>query len=432
MKKSKLYMIIAIVVLILSTVGSYAWYKWASTTNTNVSIGTCIPEITFIGGATLSGDDLYPTKDKTKGATKKIEVFLNETCKEEDSGIMNLYMTLDSLPEELQEESFVYEIWKDGIRLNSGNFAEDSEEDTITLLSNQVITETSSAYMVYVYIDGNYENPIEMSSQAFRFSIFGEGTGAIYKENTIANFTPPTNSSSPFLNSGIARSDIESITIVEDNTVPEGLEGISLSSIQGDDSVMLWYTDEDENDLFEVYIGSKNGIVKLNTSASSMFAYLTNIEYLDLTNVDTSDVTNMASMFYKSSSLKEIKLSNFDTSNVTSMGRMFDNCSSLETLDLSSFVTSNVTSMVNMFYGCNSLTSLDLNSFVTTNVTTTAYMFYNCNSITSINLSNADFSEIAAYSNMFINNSNLTVTVDSIQVNWITSNFNQINVVEAQ
>ena len=41
------------------------------------------------------------------------------------------------------------------------------------------------------------------------------------------------------------------------------------------------------------------------------------------------------------------------------MGEMFSGCSSLTTLDLSEFDTSKVTNMGNMFRGCTNLTSLD-------------------------------------------------------------------------
>ena len=56
---------------------------------------------------------------------------------------------------------------------------------------------------------------------------------------------------------------------------------------------------------------------------------------------------------------------------------MFPHCS-LTSLDLSNFDTSNVTDMSSMFYGCLNLKSLDLSSFDTSNVTNMSYMFYIC------------------------------------------------------
>jgi len=65
----------------------------------------------------------------------------------------------------------------------------------------------------------------------------------------------------------------------------------------------------------------------------------------------------------------------FDTSNVTDMSSMFGWCESLKSLDLRTFDTSKVTTMLNMFRDNLALTSLDVSSFDTSNVTTMQWMF---------------------------------------------------------
>ena len=134
MNKYKLYMIISLIILFMSITGSIAWYTWASINNTSVSLGMCAPEISFVGGTTLNGEGLEPVVDKSKVLNKQIDVYLNKTCKENDSGVMNLYMKLDLLPKELQHETFIYEVVKDDIVLYSGNFKEKKEGETIELL----------------------------------------------------------------------------------------------------------------------------------------------------------------------------------------------------------------------------------------------------------------------------------------------------------
>ena len=52
------------------------------------------------------------------------------------------------------------------------------------------------------------------------------------------------------------------------------------------------------------------------------------------------------------SSTVEASFKGSNTSNVTDMHSMFCDCSGLTSLDLSNFVTSNVTSMDDMFNGC--------------------------------------------------------------------------------
>jgi len=73
---------------------------------------------------------------------------------------------------------------------------------------------------------------------------------------------------------------------------------------------------------------------------------------------------------------------------ITSTEYWFFGCSNLETfIGLENLNTSNVTNMASMFHGCSSLTSLDLSSFNTTSVTEMKMMFYECPNLTTIYVS---------------------------------------------
>lgn len=63
---------------------------------------------------------------------------------------------------------------------------------------------------------------------------------------------------------------------------------------------------------------------------------------------------------------------------------IFWNCNFLTSLDVSNWDTSKVTDMSGIFSGCNSLTSLDVSKWNTSKVTDMSWMFYNCNSLASI------------------------------------------------
>ena len=79
---------------------------------------------------------------------------------------------------------------------------------------------------------------------------------------------------------------------------------------------------------------------------SGMFQACYMIEYLDLSNFNTSNVTNMSLMFGGCYKLKEIKrINNFITSKVNNISSMFQECNELDYLDLSNFNTSNVNDM---------------------------------------------------------------------------------------
>ena len=419
MNKYKLYMIFGIVLLGLSITGSLAYYIWSSTT-TSISGNLCLPEIYFTGGATINSK-LKPVSSKEEGLIKEIEVNLHKTCNN-DTAVMNLYLSLDLLPTALQENTFVYELYNgNNERISSGNFSDKKQGDIITLAENEIVTSNVSIYTLYIYIDGNRDNPITMTNQNFRFNIYGEGTGAIYKENVIQNeTTTPSSSTSTFLNTEVLRNQIESITIEKTNVVPNDVKYSKDISSKQDGSVMLWYTDKDNNSLYEISIGSENGSVEANTNGSGMFAYLDNVSTLDLNGLDTSNMTSMTHMFYNSSKLVNIDLSEFKTSKLLYFNNMFNGCSSLVNLDLSSFDTSKISNFSNLFKDCTSLKKINLSSFDTHSATIFAFTFMNCQSLENLNLSNFNTSKVTTMSGMFYNCSSLT----SLDL----SNFNTTNV----
>ena len=459
MNKYKLYMIIGIIVLVLSVGSSFAYYIWKSTSNALVNLNVCTPTITFAGGSTINGVDMIPVLTKEEGTIKDIEVKKNSTCNRDVT--MNLYLELTTFPTELAESSFVYELYKNSetMAIASGNFSNKKEGDTITLLSNQILNTSKDTYTLYIYIDGNVDNPGTMAGKNFLFKLWGSGEGAIYKENVITTSDNPSASTSKFFNTEVMREEIQSLTIAEDNTVPDTPGVVSKDISQNKDgTVMLWYTpkevtssDGSTKTMYDMWIGGENGVLQTGTNASGMFAYLTNIEKLDLSKLDTSYITNMSKMFYMSSGLKSIDLSNFNTSNVTNMNGMFSECNNLLSLDLSNFDTSKVTAMVGMFQNdtnlssinfgsdfdtskvttmiamfslCKKLSYIDLSEFNTSNVTNMQSMFYYCESLQSLDLSNFDTSKVTTMYAMFMNCINLK-ELD-------LSNFNTSNVTNMQ
>ena len=415
MNKYKLYMILGIIVLVLSVGSSFAYYIWKSTSNALVSLNVCTPTITFAGGSTINGVDMIPVLTKEEGTIKDIEVKKNSTCNRDVT--MNLYLELTTFPTELAESSFVYELYKNSetMAIASGNFANKKEGDTITLLSNQILNTSKDTYTLYIYIDGNVDNPGTMAGKNFLFKLWGSGEGAIYKENVITTPDSATGSTSKFFNTEVMREEIQSLTIAEDNTVPDTPGVVSKDISQNKDgTVMLWYTpkevassDGSTKTMYDMWIGGENGVLQTGTNASGMFAYLTNIEKLDLSKLHTSYITNMSRMFYMSSGLKSIDLSNFNTSNVTSMQSMFEGCSNLTSLDLNSFNTSKVSNMSYMFYKCKSLKKLNISGFDTINLNNMSRMFWYCSSLISLDLSNFDTSNVTTMERTFADCSSL-------------------------
>ena len=431
MNKYKLYMIIGISSLVLSIGTTFAYYIWKSSTNAIVNLNICTPTITFAGGSTINGVDMIPVLTKEEGTIKDIEVKKNSTCNRDVT--MNLYLELTTFPTELAESSFVYELYKNSetMAIASGNFSNKKEGDTITLLSNQILNTSKDTYTLYIYIDGNVDNPSTMAGKNFLFKLWGSGEGAIYKENVITTSDNPTGGTSKFFNTEVMREEIQSLTIAEDNTVPDTPGVVSKDISQNQDgTVMLWYTpkevtssDGSTKTMYDMWIGGENGVLQTGTNASGMFAYLTNIEKLDLSKLDTSYITNMSWMFYQSSGLKTIDLSNFNTSNVTDMSYMFNGCSNLLNLDVSNFDTSKVTSMRGMFSSASSLQTLNIANFNLSNVTTISQMFQGCTNLINLILPNSSAPKLISMRYTFQNCTNLKGIID-------LSNFKPNNYVD--
>ena len=160
------------------------------------------------------------------------------------------------------------------------------------------------------------------------------------------------------------------------------------------------------NSMFAMSSFSSLNLSSFNTAKvtvmSEMFAYFTGTSSLSLTNFNTANVITMQQMF-SNCKASSINLSSFNTSKVTNMQGMFSYAGSLKTLTLSTnFKTSNVTDMSNMFSETG-LTSLSFNtSFNTSKVTNMASMFSGCSKLTSLTFnSNFNTSNVTYMGYMF-------------------------------
>ncbi len=172
---------------------------------------------------------------------------------------------------------------------------------------------------------------------------------------------------------------------------------------------------EHKTDITEVDFESGFKDVYVSSCEKWFYGCTTLATITGLTNLNTSNVTNMSSMFGGCTALSSIDLSKFNTERVTDMSGMFEDCTLLASIDLSSFDTKNVENFDGMFSGCTALTKLptiskitlkentavvvegmfagsglteiDLRHWAGNDVTSFTYLFQNCKSLTKVNLS---------------------------------------------
>ena len=176
--RKKFYIIFGILCVIAAiSGGTLAWYTWQSSNNTTVSFTVEGVDVIFDAGADITSSKLRPVSTKEVGVEKGYAIEKTITASSAVTAYLNLYLTLEILPNGLKEESFIWEIYKDNALVGKGNFKDANQGDKITIVSNQKIESTTSTYKLYIWIDGeNYGNPETMQNQTFKFVLNADAT----------------------------------------------------------------------------------------------------------------------------------------------------------------------------------------------------------------------------------------------------------------
>ena len=208
------------------------------------------------------------------------------------------------------------------------------------------------------------------------------------------------NATDKFLTGTVTREKIEKVSFKKGKEPETTVISKFDASEKQDESIIGYYTDTDNNGLYELTLMSDD-IIYTNKNAQYMFGVMKNLINIDFDNFSTLGTKSFYDFFYNCQKLTSIDLSKFNTSKTENMGYMFDTCTNLSAIDLSNFDTSKVTNMSGMFFSCSKLTSLDISDFDTSNVTDMGDMFYSCTSLTTINLNNFNTSKVEYMSYMF-------------------------------
>lgn len=149
------------------------------------------------------------------------------------------------------------------------------------------------------------------------------------------------------------------------------------------------------------------------TDISELFSGDTGLETLDVSGLNTSDVTTADKIFWGCTSLTSITgLGTWNVHNVTTMSRPFYNDEKLAHIDgIGSWHPDALTSAAEMFYGLDSLTSLDLSGWKghVSSLTSMREMFRGSYKITSLTgLAGWDVHKVKDLSNAFYHLPSLT------------------------
>ena len=159
--------------LFLVVIGvSFAWWTWSTSNeqNTNVVVTIGGMTINYEDGEDITNNNLIPTSTKEQGISKDI------TISSTGQVYLDLNITVVALADGLKDESFKYELYNDSNLVTVGNFLGSNVNDVINLLSGVEITSTPVTYTLYIWIDGNMDNPNTMYNQNFEFRLNANAT----------------------------------------------------------------------------------------------------------------------------------------------------------------------------------------------------------------------------------------------------------------
>ena len=136
--------------------------------------------------------------------------------------------------------------------------------------------------------------------------------------------------STNYLTGTVTKDKIESVKF-EMGKEPTGVNIISKfdASEKQDGSIIGYYTDKDNNGLYELTFMSEE-VIYANEDAQGLFGNLNNVKEFKFYNFSTFKVKKFNYMFYECFLVTDLDISSFDTKNVTDMESMFSNCSNLK------------------------------------------------------------------------------------------------------
>jgi len=166
-----------------------------------------------------------------------------------------------------------------------------------------------------------------------------------------------------FAYSGLSSIDISSFDVSKAMNTQYMFSNITLDSLNMDNFTYIGGYLFSQSSIKN--ISAKNMTFKVNPKYGFFGeSDLTNLEYVDVSDWDVSQISEMDGIFGRAKSLEEIVgLDTWDLSTITNIGNMFEECTNLVSLDLSTWDVSNVSKIADFCYHCDSLKTVILDNW---------------------------------------------------------------------
>ena len=224
----RVYLIIGVITITMLVMGvTTAWFTWNSTTNTDVTFNVEGLDITYTGDENVLNKKLYPTASMTN-TDNIIHTFSLVTTSNIDI-YTKISLDIIKLDDNLKDVSFRWDLYKEDTSIASGNFSNATVGSDI-LLTQTMITTTSTNYTLYIWIDGkNYSNPIAMGDKEFYFKLKLEAGQQVYATpEECFTFDESTGTITFYLCKAGNSNNLPTIT---DAIIPSEINGVAVTAI---------------------------------------------------------------------------------------------------------------------------------------------------------------------------------------------------------
>ena len=444
--KKRIIIPIILLVLVIALSMSYAWFVWKTEGNQTVKLTGGSLDLR-LDETSSNGINILRAIPQSDSQGLENEAYTFSVINNSDvNASYQLYLDdeeLDSSEDvRVAYSNIKYSITRNKTAENPILLSETEERKIDDVIINSGDT---NSYTLKLWI--NSEATKEIAEQIFKGKLRLVATQTDEKFKDIAILKDKTSliNHMSTLTSGVANVT----ALARANELPSTYENDSykISTDESEYPAYMWY----ENNTLYYYSEAER--LKLPSDCSNLFSGFSNIESADFSGFDTSQVTEMSSMFIgfaSNSKIDSINLTGFNTSNVEYMRTMFMG-SGIKNIDLRSFDTSNVTAITGMFSGTSSekinisgldtgkvtnmtglfspssVEEIDMEGLDFSNVTSTSYMFQHC-SAKKINMKGADLRKVTDMSNMFNTSTSLeSINLDSVQTRDVTNMSNMFS-----
>lgn len=151
--KKKIYIIIAVIILGLATVGATYAFFTARVSANNLNSSSMDFKVVYTGGTTIDGSlELLKTRDGASNTTVHIRMDEGSTLAK-----ANLYINIDEISSELATSGFLWEV--EGkknntvVYTNSGNFNGKATNDKLYIVEEYQLDYVNTDFTVYLWLD---------------------------------------------------------------------------------------------------------------------------------------------------------------------------------------------------------------------------------------------------------------------------------------